>query len=120
MRYWTEDEARAALPRVALLVEVVRAASEQQRGARSNGHGVAPRVEPGTDLPTAEAALEELGSLDVVVRDAGTGLVDFPARSRSGRVYLLCWRSGEDDLRWWHFAEEGFAGRKPLPFTEDA
>jgi hypothetical protein len=29
---------------------------------------------------------------------------------------LLCWRLGEEGVQYWHGVEEGFAGRKPLPF----
>jgi len=29
---------------------------------------------------------------------------------------LLCWHLGEDSVQYWHGVEEGFAGRKPLPF----
>jgi hypothetical protein len=29
---------------------------------------------------------------------------------------LLCWRLGEPTVAFWHGAEEGFAGRKLLPF----
>jgi hypothetical protein len=28
---------------------------------------------------------------------------------------LLCWKLGEDEIRYWHAAEDGFAGRQPLP-----
>jgi len=27
---------------------------------------------------------------------------------------LLCWRLGEDDIRYWHRVEDGFAGRRPV------
>jgi hypothetical protein len=27
---------------------------------------------------------------------------------------LLCWHVGEDEIRFWHGVDEGFAGRKPL------
>jgi hypothetical protein len=30
----------------------------------------------------------------------------------------LCWQLGEDDLGWWHFPDEGFAGRHPLPLPD--
>ena len=42
-------------------------------------------------------------------------LVDFPA-VRGEEVVLLCWHVGEDEVAYWHGLEEGFAGRKPLPF----
>jgi hypothetical protein len=29
---------------------------------------------------------------------------------------LLCWKLGEDRIRYWHTVEDGFAGRQPLPF----
>ncbi len=64
---------------------------------------------------TVEEALEELRRNEVLLRDPDTGLVDFPAITGSGVVYLLCWRRDEEDLGWWHFAEEGYAERKPLP-----
>jgi hypothetical protein len=49
----------------------------------------------------------------VQVKDLDTGLLDFPSR-REGEEVLLCWRVGEDEIRFWHGLEEGFAGRKPL------
>jgi hypothetical protein len=50
----------------------------------------------------------------VVLRDPDRGLVDFPARSPSGRRYWLCWVVGEPAVTWWHWPEDGFAGRTPL------
>lgn len=58
--------------------------------------------------------LEELG---IVLRDPARGLIDFPAVHR-GRQVHLCWQLGEDDIGWWHFPEDGFAGRHPLPLPE--
>jgi hypothetical protein len=31
---------------------------------------------------------------------------------------LLCWQYGEPQIAYWHRAEEGFAGRRPLGSTE--
>ena len=39
--------------------------------------------------------------------------LDFPAVVE-GRATLLCWLENEDRLGWWHSAEHGFAGRRPL------
>jgi hypothetical protein len=59
-----------------------------------------------------------LNAAGVHVKDVEEGLVDFPARHRD-RDVLLCWKVGEPEVAFWHGADEGFAGRKPLPF-EDA
>lgn len=48
-----------------------------------------------------------------VVKDLDEGLVDFPALIEGEEVYL-CWKLGEERIRYWHGLEEGFAGRKPL------
>lgn len=62
-------------------------------------------------------ALAELEALGVQVKDLDRGLVDFPAlHPKDGRTVLLCWQVGEDEVAHWHGLEEGFAGRKPLPF----
>jgi hypothetical protein len=50
----------------------------------------------------------------VLVKDIDVGLVDFPVR-RGDETVLLCWKVGEDRIRFWHGLEEGYAGRKPLP-----
>jgi len=42
------------------------------------------------------------------------GLVDFPARI-DGREVLLCWRSDEPRVAWYHAPDAGFAGRHPIP-----
>ncbi len=59
-------------------------------------------------------ALDELAQDEIVLRDAETGLVDFPARSPSERPYWLCWLPDEPEVGWWHWPETGFAGRRPL------
>jgi len=41
------------------------------------------------------------------------GLVDFPAIIH-GQQALLCWRSDEPAVAWFHGYEEGFAGRRPV------
>ena len=42
MRYWTEAEARAELPRLRMLIDVIAAAASQSRAAATNGHAVSP------------------------------------------------------------------------------
>jgi hypothetical protein len=50
----------------------------------------------------------------VVLRDLDRGLIDFEAVAPSGRRYWLCWVVGESEVAWWHWPEDGFAGRTPV------
>ena len=97
---WTVDEANAALAHV-------RDALGTIRSAGGNGHG------------SVGAAIDALAVDGIVVRDPERGLVDFPAVAPSGRAYLLCWLEGEDAVEWWHWPEDGFAGRTPLSSPPD-
>jgi hypothetical protein len=58
-------------------------------------------------------ALEKIQSTGCVVKDLDAGLLDFPAVIDNEEVYL-CWRLGEERIRFWHRQDEGFAGRKPI------
>ena len=58
-------------------------------------------------------AVRRIDAWGIMLRDIGTGLVDFPALA-SGRPIWLCWRLGEADIAWWHELEAGVAGRRPL------
>lgn len=59
------------------------------------------------------AALERIDSAGCVVKDLEVGLLDFPAILQNEEVYL-CWKLGEDRIRYYHRRDEGFAGRKPI------
>jgi hypothetical protein len=134
MRLFTEEEANRALAVVRPLVERLVAArerflDEQRRvaGYRGKVGGNGGGMDPGR-MQDAERALEqealaigrlvaELEDVGVQVKDLDTGLVDFPAtHPESGELVLLCWQLGEGRVAFWHGLEEGFAGRKPLPF----
>jgi hypothetical protein len=56
-------------------------------------------------------ALDRIHATGCVVKDLDAGLLDFPAILKDEEVYL-CWRVGEDRIRFYHRQDEGFAGRK--------
>jgi hypothetical protein len=56
---------------------------------------------------------EEIEEMGCLVKDLDIGLVDFPSRLGERDIYL-CWKLGEPSIQYWHYVEEGFAGRKPL------
>ncbi len=59
------------------------------------------------------ACAEEINAVGAQIKSLEEGLLDFPSR-RDGEDVLLCWKLGEDEIRYWHGVDEGFAGRKPL------
>jgi hypothetical protein len=58
-------------------------------------------------------ALDKIQATGCVVKDLDTGLVDFPTIINDEEVFL-CWRLGEDRIRFWHRMDEGFSSRKPI------
>jgi hypothetical protein len=131
-RHFTPDEANALLAEVRPTAEelvvhrraMADAAAGQARLVRriaGNGGDFDPQ-EPRSLQETFEReaaavadCVERLERLGVVVKDLERGLVDFPAL-HDGEEVLLCWEVGEDEVAFWHGLDEGFAGRKPLPF----
>jgi hypothetical protein len=58
-------------------------------------------------------ALDQIQAMGCIVKDLDSGLVDFPSVIKEEEVYL-CWRLGEDRIRFYHRQDEGFSGRKPI------
>ena len=59
-------------------------------------------------------AIEELEGIGVMIKSVDEGLLDFPS-IKSKKEIWLCWKFGEDEVRFWHGKDEGFTGRKPIP-----
>jgi hypothetical protein len=131
VRHFTPEEANAALTQVRPLVERMvghRAAhiealerqEELEGRIRGNGGGIPPAqlaetaAEVERHARELAHAVDDIVELGVEVKDLDEGLVDFPAL-RGGETVLLCWRLGEDEIGYWHTAQEGYAGRRPLP-----
>lgn len=62
---------------------------------------------------SVEVEVGRLRDRGIEVKDLDTGLVDFYAR-RQGEVVCLCWRRGEEGIRFWHTLAGGFRSRQPL------
>jgi hypothetical protein len=66
--------------------------------------------------------IEEFEDLGIMIKSFEEGLIDFPAKRFNEEVWL-CWKIGEDKVKFWHRKDEGFVGRKPLSvkntFDED-
>lgn len=131
MRYFRLEEAQKVLPQVeghlrdALFhkaeYERVHTAIEAtvERVRMSGGARIDPakqrdqRAERDGHVRKLQEAMEEIQNLGALVKDLDIGLLDFMARYE-GQDVCLCWRLGEDAIRFWHGAEEGFRGRKEI------
>jgi hypothetical protein len=87
----------------------------QQSGGLMIAHDKAARqrLEHNRLAGAIQTAVEKIHATGCVVKDLEVGLLDFPARINGEAVYL-CWRLGEDRIRFYHSQDEGFAGRKPI------
>ena len=120
MALFTPDEARAELAAlrpvldqiVALRADAVELAAATTPGGRPTSLG---------GLPELKAAQARLDDLMTQVQETGAELkgfapllVDFPSELE-GVPVLLCWLEGDEELRWYHRSDLGFAGRRRLP-----
>ena len=73
----------------------------------------AVRMQHETLAETLKSALNRILETGCLIKALDAGLLDFPAVINKQDVYL-CWKLGEDRIRFYHRQDEGFAGRKPL------
>jgi hypothetical protein len=117
-KHFTPAQATKTLPLVkqivtdilerARLLRALKESAGPDTGARSNREDALE-----AELHEYFAELEQLGCS---YRDWGfeMGLVDFPS-TIEGEPVLLCWRSDEPTVGFYHAADAGYAGRKPIP-----
>lgn len=132
-KYFTVDEANRMLPLVSRIVgdivelygSVHERRSRLQRVRQIPGsasrdenspHGEELRQieeEIDKDIRRVEEFVEELRELQVDLKDPVTGLIDFRSKI-DGQDVFLCWKLGEDEIKYWHDIDAGFSGRQPL------
>jgi hypothetical protein len=120
MGLYTLAQARAELARLRpLLDELVAVRADTTELAASLEPGGAPTTLGG--LPEWKAKAARLDELVTGIQETGIQLkglapllLDFPAEL-DGVPVLWCWLEGDRDLAWFHRADLGFAGRRPLP-----
>jgi hypothetical protein len=74
------------------------------------------KQELNTAVSSLYKAIEQLEGTGVMIKDVDQGLLDFPSKRFDEEVWL-CWKAGEDEIKFWHAKDEGFMGRKPLEST---
>ena len=127
-RTFTVMEANKAIPRIAKLIEDLREKLGWLNSHRQPVSYVVEQYKIVNESPVnadyfkallrVRRDLKEIHDSGAQVKDIQSGLVDFPSRL-FGKDVLLCWKMGEDEIRFWHDLESGFSGRQPLPDTGD-
>ncbi len=126
-RIYTVREARAALPRVAALMELVQAARGEIMELRPKvwpflrrriGNGGNAYITDLTEqFARLDGAVRQIMAMGILVKDVDKGILDFLAMRHGRRVYL-CWQHGEETIDYWHDIDAGFAGRQPVIESE--
>lgn len=119
MGLFTVDEAREELDALRpVLAEIVAVRADAAELAAAVAGGTPTPLGGIPELKAAEARLDELMTsvqrTGAELKGLAPLLVDFPA-DLHGVPVLLCWLEGDEGLRWYHRADLGFAGRRPLP-----
>ena len=116
VKYFTPQEANRRLPYISRIVNDLL-----EKGKNLQALTLLPHQTP--ELQKQQQVLEEqIQTLMQELEDLGCyykdwnfeiGLVDFPAIIH-GQQALLCWRSDEAEVAWFHGYEDGYAGRRPV------
>jgi len=123
LRYFSIEEAEALLPQIRAIIEsgievkilIERKVDEWRKKHKRMKDIDEALIRGQVDFLASqlEEKMGQIADLGGVPKDLDLGLVDFPTRVEGKEAYL-CWRMGEDKIRFWHGLTEGFRGRKPL------
>ncbi|OGX39619.1 MAG: hypothetical protein A3C53_06110 [Omnitrophica WOR_2 bacterium RIFCSPHIGHO2_02_FULL_68_15] len=132
-RILTVEQANRLLPEVRVFLAALRtqrAALEtleqaiavmELEGLRADGTMDAARqaaaeakaAECSTQMERFQETLHQLDAVGCQLKDLNAGLVDF-FTVHQGQLVCLCWKDGEESVRFWHTLDDSFAGRRPI------
>ena len=122
-RYFTLQEANETLVTIRPLMDEVQTIRQKilakqpeawpaiEKSAGNGGNRALSNMVQ--DFEKLDALVHQIRDTGAQIKDINTGLLDFSAL-KNGREVYLCWQHGEDDIRYWHEIEAGFAGRQPI------
>jgi hypothetical protein len=117
IKYFTPQEARRTLPLVKRIVrDILLDVSRIRSIAQFSPDNFSGNDEVERLTTNIESYMKELDEIGCSYKDWNfeIGLVDFPSFINDEEV-LLCWRSDEEDILFYHGVLEGYAGRKKIP-----
>ncbi|MGE5399439.1 MAG: DUF2203 domain-containing protein [Ignavibacteriales bacterium] len=117
VKYFTPEEARKTLPLVRRIIRDIINAGEGMRSLASQIEGnVIEDPEIQSIASNINQFMTELEEIGCYYKDWNftIGLVDFPSMI-NGKEVMLCWRSDEEEVKFYHDVDAGFSGRRPIP-----
>ncbi len=115
-KLFTPHEANKRLPLIQRIVEDIL-----KKGTKFKALGILEQTplvkeERQSLVNSIDTLIAELEALGCFFKDWNfeIGLVDFPATIDDQEV-MLCWKSDEPKVEWYHGLEDGFQGRKRIP-----
>lgn len=117
IKYFTPEEANRTLP---LVKKIVKDILDYSFMLKTITDSVAGEVEENREaqnlISGIKGFLAELEEIGCYYKDwnFAVGLVDFPSIIDDDEV-LLCWKSDEKKIMYYHGINEGFRGRKIIP-----
>lgn len=116
-RLFTPAEAKKTLPLVRKIVSDILGEGTALRAFADTFEGDL-REDPFVlgKIRLIQSYIDELSEIGCYYKDWNftIGLVDFPSVIDNEPV-MLCWRSDEDDIMFYHSEEAGYPGRKSIP-----
>ncbi len=128
--YFTVSTANRALPAVikkfnyvlACKDEVVQAEKQVQMcvsAGNAFGRYVELKQQLNSKVTKFYGSIEDLEATGVVMKNIDEGLLDFPAKRFEEEIWL-CWKAGEDGIKFWHDKDSGFGGRRPIEVSDES
>lgn len=117
IKYFTPTEANRTLPLVKKIVaDILSAAKEIRLLAEDYDGNINNNPMYMKLVDDINSFIQELEDIGCFYKDVSfsVGLVDFPSVIDNKEVYL-CWRSDEEDIRFYHDIDAGYQGRKLIP-----
>jgi hypothetical protein len=122
-RLFTLSEANHLIPQLHARLTSIRQAKEVLARTKEDIRKASAQAQYGggstvgplylSSLQQISTNLQAIHEMGVLVKDLEMGLCDFP-HIREGRVVFLCWKFGEQEIRWWHETSTGYKDRCPL------
>lgn len=118
-KIFTLPQARKTLPLVKKIVEDILKTGQSIRELSVEMEKPEEDPEINRLMDQLDELFGEIESLGCYYKDWNftVGLVDFPAKIHNKDV-MLCWKSDEEGIEYYHDSESGFAGRKMIPKEE--